>query len=192
MSVRGQERRQALVSAAAEGFHRHGMQGTALADVARAADVAPGNMFTYFRTKDALSQAVGEHLVERIRGMTAELDSISADPLTRVRLLLNRSADNGAHYAELGCPLASLARDVRQMRSSAVDAAAPFRVLIAWVTEQMAAAGDRQAERHALFLVAAMQGAFVLAHAEERTATIDAVTAMLDEWLGLNIHAQEG
>lgn len=177
-------KRAAIVEAAAEQFHHGGIQGTALADVARAAAVAPGNMFTYFRTKDALSEAVAERWTNRVTEIVGGLDAATPDPLARIRLFLDRSRDHAPAYAERGCPLAMLSRDFRQLSLAAGPAAEPFRVLAGWLTDQLQAAADPRAERHARFLLATLQGAFVLAHAEGDTGQVEEMVEELQHWLG--------
>ncbi|WP_162789136.1 MULTISPECIES: TetR/AcrR family transcriptional regulator [Sphingomonas] len=185
-------RRQRLVAAAAEQFHRRGVPATALADVARGADVPPGNMFYYFRTKDALAEAVVADWTARIEASLGELEAASADPRERLGLLLERAAGRGANYAAYGCPLAGIARDLRQMGAEPALAAAPLKRLTAWVERQLGEAGDGQAARHALFVVAALQGAFVLAHASDEAAVVDEVRRSLDAWLAGDVARRAG
>jgi AcrR family transcriptional regulator len=176
-------RRAAIVEAAAVQFHHGGIQGTALADVARAASVAPGNMFTYFKTKDELSRAVAKRWSDRVRAILAEVDSASADPATRIRLFVARSRGNAPAYAEQGCPLAMLSRDFRQLALAPEPAAEPFRILTAWLADAFAAAGDAKPAQHATFLVAGLQGAFLLAHAEGQPTLVEDVADDLLAWV---------
>lgn len=182
-STRGTVRRARLVRAASEQFHRHGVNATALADVARSASIPPGNMFYYFRTKDALAEAVVGDWVERIAAGLAEFDAESDDPRERLRSFLDRAEGRGPVYAEWGCPLAGIARDLRQLSVAPQQAAAPLRLLIDWVARQLAAAGDAEALVHAQFVVAAIQGSFVLAHASGEAAVVSEVRRCLDAWI---------
>lgn len=180
---RAEVRRERLVKAAAEQFHRHGVSATALAEVARAAAVPPGNMFYYFRTKESLARAVVDALVERVDAMLAEIDGCTSAPSERVGMLLDRAAGRGEAYAALGCPLAGIARDLRQLNDDPELAARPLQRLTSWVETQLSQAGDLAAKGHALFVVAALQGAFVLAHAAADPSIVAEVRRCLDEWL---------
>lgn len=180
---RGTLRRERLVSAASEQFHRRGLTATALADVARAAAVPPGNMFYYFRTKDALAQAVVTDWADRTRQSLAAIDAASADPRERLTLFLDRAEGRGPRYAEHGCPLVGLARDLRQVASDPALASAPLRLLTEWVRAQLELADDPAAAPHATFLIAAIQGAFVLAHASGEAAVVGDVRRCLADWL---------
>jgi len=182
-SSRGAARRQRLVNAAADQFHRGGLHATALADVARAAEVPPGNMFYYFRTKDALSQAVVTDWTERVERSLVEIDAQSGEPRHRLALFLDRLESRGPTYALHGCPLAGLARDLRQQAIDPVLAAAPFERLLGWLEAQLATAGDREPTVHARFILAAIQGAYVLAHASGEAAVVGDVRRCIDAWL---------
>jgi TetR/AcrR family transcriptional repressor of nem operon len=47
-------KRERLLGAAADLLYRQGVEKTTLADIAQAADVALGNIYYYFKTKDAM------------------------------------------------------------------------------------------------------------------------------------------
>ena len=51
-------KRERLVGAARQMLYEHGVEKTTLADIAAAAGVPLGNVYYYFRTKDALVSAV--------------------------------------------------------------------------------------------------------------------------------------
>ena len=51
-------KRERLVAAARKMFHEQGVEKTTLAEIAAAAEVPVGNVFYYFKTKDAIVSAV--------------------------------------------------------------------------------------------------------------------------------------
>jgi hypothetical protein len=57
-AVEREGKRERLVAAAKQMLHEHGVERTTLADIAAAADVPLGNVYNYFKTKDALVAAV--------------------------------------------------------------------------------------------------------------------------------------
>lgn len=65
-----QQRRQLILSAARGRFWEHGFAGTTMPDVAREAELAPGTLYLYFPSKDAL---YAELLVEGYDQLLAEL-----------------------------------------------------------------------------------------------------------------------
>ena len=67
-------KRERLVASAADLMHRQGVPVTTLAQVAQAADVPPGNVYYYFKTKDDLVRAVIQARTEQIHGLISAAD----------------------------------------------------------------------------------------------------------------------
>ena len=87
MTNSSQERpgkRERLVASAADLLHRQGVQGTTLAQIAEAADVPPGNVYYYFKTRDELVHAVIESQVQAVSALLADLDG-RATPTARLK-----------------------------------------------------------------------------------------------------------
>ncbi len=77
-----------LVSAAATVFARQGVQHTLVSDIVRAAGVAQGTFYLYFKTKDDMVLAVVDQLVESLQ--TSLAGAVRAEGLSapeRLRLL---------------------------------------------------------------------------------------------------------
>lgn len=79
---RGRRTRERLVTAARDVFARNGFAATRMGDVAAAADVAHGTVYTYFDTKeDLLASAVDTVIAELLAGIRgADL----TDPVARI------------------------------------------------------------------------------------------------------------
>ncbi len=58
--------RQAILRAAAGVFRRRGFARTGMRDIARAADLSPGNLYYYFRSKEELLYFCQDHSVGRM------------------------------------------------------------------------------------------------------------------------------
>jgi TetR/AcrR family transcriptional regulator, transcriptional repressor for nem operon len=56
-SGRDRGKRERLVGGARELLHQQGVERTTLAQIAHTADVPPGNVYYYFKTKDELVEA---------------------------------------------------------------------------------------------------------------------------------------
>ena len=181
------DKRQRLVSAAADSFRRRGVPRTALGDVARAAGVAPGNVYYYFQSKDDLASAVVEEWCARLAAIFAELDAVG-DPLARLHVFLDRAAGNRAFYVESGCPLAGLSRDLRLGESDlATLAPRAHAVQLEWIERQFSAmgCGPEIVARRARFLLSTLQGSFVLGHAQDDENLIAGVVDDLKAWLDM-------
>ncbi len=67
------EYRQAIVSAAKKEFYNHGLQGASMRSIARAANMSTGNVYRYFKNKEALIQAILADTLEKLDQVIAPL-----------------------------------------------------------------------------------------------------------------------
>lgn len=177
------DKRERLIGAAIGAFHQHGVRGTSLGDVARAADIAPGNVYYHFRTKDALTRAVVAEWAERLAAVLTECEA-APDPAARLHRFLGRALANRGFYAAAGCPIAGLSRDLRQT-GLADEAARGYALELDWLKRQFRACGAAPAEAKAkaVFLLAGLQGSFALAYAAHDESLVAATVEQLRAWL---------
>ena len=82
------ERELRILEAAVRSFSRHGYHGCTMARVARAAGVADGTLYLYFRSKEDLLVSAFRHVLERLLSrLDQELASIPV-PLAKLRRLV--------------------------------------------------------------------------------------------------------
>ncbi|MGA5818891.1 TetR/AcrR family transcriptional regulator [Kitasatospora sp. NPDC094028] len=159
-------KRERLAAAAAEVFHRQGVERTTLGDIAAAADVPLGNVYYYFKTKDQLVEAaLGAHR-DRLAVITEELDRLP-EPAERLKALVDGWVGQRETAARYGCPFGTLAVELDK-RDDGLDGAAAdvLRALIDWAAGQFAQLGRADDARElAIELVAAYQGMSVLTNA---------------------------
>src|SRR5947207_5248238 len=94
-------KRERLIASAGELLHRQGVQGTTLAEIAQAADVPPGNVYYYFKTRDELVRAVTDAQVEEVGALLGQLDARSS-PAARLKGLAETWTQNGPMIIEHG------------------------------------------------------------------------------------------
>ena len=97
--VRKREKTRAkLLEAAKRVMAGKGVEGTAIAEIAAAADVAPGTFYNYFRTREEILDAVAVSLVEEFRAVMTAIQKRIDDPAERIavaiRLFLERVKDD--------------------------------------------------------------------------------------------------
>jgi AcrR family transcriptional regulator len=157
-------KRERLVASARTLLHQQGVERTTIAEVAEAADVPPGNVYYYFKTKDELVEAVLAANSSALQHMLEGLERYRS-PQTRlkgfVRAILEKR-DLGARY---GCPHGSLCqelgkRDDDLQRRSAEVLELPLR----WAEQQFREMGRRDARELAVGLIAAWQGVLLLSN----------------------------
>ena len=104
-------KRERLVAAARKLFHEQGVEKTTLAEIAAAAEVPVGNVFYYFKTKDAIVSAVIATYGGTQGAMSGDLDR-PATPQARLKGLIRTWVDRRDLFASHGCPIGSLASEL--------------------------------------------------------------------------------
>jgi len=163
------DKRAELVSSATRLLHRQGFQRTTLADVAGDAKVPLGNVYYYFRTKEALAEAVIASHEAALREQFASWDEKHPEPRRRLRCLVRWPLDAADQVIQFGCPHGSLCQELEKLGRDAPLAKAGARLLavyIDWADEQFRAhgCGRRESRSLATDLVASIQGTMLLAH----------------------------
>jgi len=83
-TARGRRTRDALVTAARTVFEDRGYSGTTMSDVADAAGVSHGTVYTYFAGKEALLAAVCAEVTGEVFAAVRVPDDLRGDPLVRI------------------------------------------------------------------------------------------------------------
>jgi len=176
-------KRERLVAAAAELVHQHGVESPTLAEIAEAADVPPGNVYYYFKTREDLLRALVERRQDEIRALLSDLER-RRTPQARLKGLAESWAASADDVAEHGCPLGCLASELgRTHPDLAGDGAGMIEELIAWSAKQFSEMGHRDARGLATTLIAGVQGAAVLAHALHDPSLMQREVRRLDRWI---------
>ncbi|MCC7016502.1 MAG: TetR/AcrR family transcriptional regulator [Rhodospirillales bacterium] len=184
MSAAALTRKDRLLAAAANLFHRQGVAQTTLADVAAAAKVALGSVFYYFRAKDDLVAAVVNRRSDDVVRLISRQRDIPA-PRARLEALIQIWVDDREIDVRYGCPIGSLCFELAKARGPlSKQAAKPFRSLLVWCEEQFRLLGaGTKSGRHALHLVASLQGISLTAAVLGDSKLIVEEAEHLKEWL---------
>lgn len=159
-------KRDRVVAAADELAYRQGFHRTRLADVAAGSGMLPGNVYYYFKTKDALGHAVVERRLESYRRQRVGWNALP-DPTDRLVAFIRSVAAQRDSLAERGCPIGTLTAELGKQGGELAEAAAcQFGEFLDWLEAQFRALGrGRAAREDAVSLLAGLQGAAVLANA---------------------------
>jgi AcrR family transcriptional regulator len=175
-------KRERLIGAAAELFHEQGVHRTTLAEVAARADVPPGNVYYYFKTKDELVGAV-------LEGYLAKADEVLASfggrtPQARLKGLVRNWTDMSDEVASHGCPMGTLCAELDKDESGLDrDAAKVMAKILDWAEDQFGQLGRRDARDLAVALLSGIQGAALLANAFRDPSILDRQTRHLERWI---------
>lgn len=184
MTRSSSQKRSQLVAAANAVAHAKGFSNMTLADVAASSKVPLGNVYYYFRTKEALGEAVVDSLLDAYRAERGRWEQ-EPDPKRRLGAWLDMVESQRAILATSGCPIGSLCTDFGKTSASLrVRAETIFSELIDFAEAQFAALGMGSSSRaYAIHLLAALQGAAVLALTFNDESVVEREIGTLREWL---------
>lgn len=191
------DKRVRLIEAAKVLIHQKGFNQTTLADIAQEADVPLGNVYYYFKTKEAIGESVIEKRAAENAEFFSKLDEIT-DPKARLLALLQFSTEDLELTARYGCPVGGLCQELGKQGGSLADQAAKLlHDLLMWCETQFRSFGfgDKAAD-YALNLVSNIQGIYLLTHTFKDPKLATRQAKVLQEWLdkltaGVRVKATE-
>jgi TetR/AcrR family transcriptional repressor of nem operon len=178
------DNRTRLLQAAEKVTYRHGFGKTALADIAKEAGVPLGNIYYYFKTKDAIGDALVERRVSRFRRLLQELDKADS-PKERLCGFVQIKINNREELARSGCPVGTMCSELHKHGGAvAKKSTILFAEALAWMETQFKALNKGSDSRGlAVHLLSATQGVSVLAHAFHDPRLIEMEAARLKQWI---------
>ena len=177
-------KRERLIAAALQLLHRHGVERTTLADIAKAADVPVGNVYYYFKTKDDIIAAVIEAHAQQITTTLAFIDAHHRSPRRRLKALVEEFAARSEMVARYGCPFGSLCSELdKRDREPSLAVAELMRLPIEWAERQFRSLGRQDARDLAFDLLAAYEGSALLANTLRDPGVLSGAARRLDRWI---------
>jgi AcrR family transcriptional regulator len=178
------DKRIRLVEAAADLAHRRGFREASLAEIAEQAGVPLGNVYYYFKTKDALAEALIERWREEMRTARAAWDA-AGDPVERLEACIDVAARGREAVAKSGSPIGGLCTELGKTGGPLAEKARVlFREQLDWIETQLHELGaGAEAPALAVHLLSGLQGAAVLAHAQGDPALLVFEAEMLKAWV---------
>lgn len=178
-------KRDRLIEAAKTIFYRHGVTHTTLAEIAEQARVPLGNVYYYFRTKDALVEAVIEAHVQELQSMFVQWERF-AEPRQRLMSLMGTARDAGDVLAQYGCPHGSLCQELdKEDGQLARVAARILQVYLDWAEKQFLLLGkaEQEARDLAIDLISSLQGTYVLTASFRSPELLERKLQRLETWI---------
>jgi AcrR family transcriptional regulator len=179
------DKRVRLIESAKILIHQQGFNLTTLADIAQEADVPLGNVYYYFKTKEAIGIAVIEKRASEWAERLASWSEIS-DPLARLVSLVRFGLEDLEVTARFGCPIGGLCQELGKQGGALSDLAAKLlHDVLKWSEEQFRALSfdEETSSRHALNLYSGVQGTFLLTHTFKDPKIAQRQCAELQSWL---------
>ncbi|PZR68202.1 MAG: TetR family transcriptional regulator [Solirubrobacterales bacterium] len=169
---RGEERRDAIVHAAAKLIYERGLRGTSLEDILRAADAGKSQMYHYFSSKDDLAAAVLEHQLAQVLGQQQQF---RLETWSGLRAWFDALLEGQKARELRGCPVGSLAVEMsatsEELKARVADAFLRWQSTLEQAFEKMRSRGlietDATPAELAQTTLAAIQGGYLLSTAEQ-------------------------
>jgi len=173
------------VEAANRLFYHKGYHNTSFTDVVEASGVPRGNIYYYFKSKEAILEAALAHRLERIEQMLQSWNERYATPLERLNRFLEILPDSADALVRYGCPMGTL---TAELGKNDPELKALARVMFLrfedWLTDQFSELGYAgRAREFARRLLAQGQGITMMAHAHEDRRFLLQETDRLQRWI---------
>jgi TetR/AcrR family transcriptional regulator, transcriptional repressor for nem operon len=182
---RTQERqKRRLVSAADKLIYEQTFHTTTLADIAKLADVPLGNVYYYFKTKEAILDAVLHKRLKQWQSLFNQWDQIQ-DTKVRLKALLQHSIEQSETYARFGCMMGTLCQELGKQGGILSDHAAKLmQDLLNWLEKQFHALGKNDmSARLAEYFLSSIQGMSLLTLTFKQPELMNRQSKHLEEWL---------
>ncbi len=186
------DKRVRLVDAAKKLIHEQGFNLTTLADIAQEAHVPLGNVYYYFKTKEAIAEAV---LANRARELHEALQVFSSAASVKERLLayLQSEIDNVEQTVKSGCPIGSLCQELaKQGGPLATGATQLLNDTLLWIEKQFQAMdmGDHSRTLARQFM-ATIQGHALLTNTFKDPKILEQLKPALSAWIDSLAHTKK-
>jgi AcrR family transcriptional regulator len=178
------DKRDRLIESADRLILQQGFRETTLADIADDSGVPLGNLYYYFKSKDAIGRAVVDSRIQRMQELLARC-STKPEPKARLLEFLDHPLTIRDQLAASGCPLGTLSYELSRGNAGLSDASRTLvEVVLDWSQAQFGAIDSSDAKGMALQFVTSLQGMSLVANALGDATVIDRTVADLRAWIG--------
>ncbi len=177
-------KRDRLVKAADRLVQRQGFEQTTLADIARDSKVPLGNVYYYFKTKDAIGEAVVAQRADEYGALRERWNGLPG-PKDRLLAFTQMTITNRDALAKSGCPIGSLCQELHKEGGKlAEQASAMFADFLEWLETQFKELGKGDESRDlAVHLLSVLEGATLLSHSFGDPRYITRQAGRLKAWI---------
>ncbi|PJZ52829.1 TetR/AcrR family transcriptional regulator [Leptospira adleri] len=173
-----------LLQSAVKLVYQQGFDKTTLADIAADSKIPLGNVYYYFKTKDAIGNALIEQHVLDYRAFRNEWDK-DPDPKNRLLSFIQMMQDNSEQLALSGCPMGTLCSELQKQGGPLAQKGSQlFSEFLVWIEAQFRAIGqEAESGNLAVHLLSVLEGSTLLTHSFRDPTYIIREANWLREWV---------
>lgn len=182
--ARRNDKRERLVEAADKLIYEQTFHTTTLADIAKLADVPLGNVYYYFKTKEAIIDAVLQKRTNEWRSLFQQWEQIP-DIKQRLAALLEHNVTQSETLARFGCVIGSLCQELGKQGGILANAAAKLMSdILKWIETQFNEMGKgERSSQLATYFLSGIQGMNLLTLTFKEPQFMQRQSQSLQEWL---------
>lgn len=178
------DKRERLVNAADKLIYEQTFHTTTLADIAKLADVPLGNVYYYFKTKEAIMDAVLHKRASEWRVLFQQWEQIP-DVRQRLVALLKYQMDQSETLCQFGCMIGSLCQELGKQGGVVAQSASTLLAdILKWIETQFTQLGKGDhAKQLAEFFMSNVQGMALLSVTFKSPDYLQRQSSHLESWL---------
>ena len=182
--VKRNDKRERLIQAADKLIYEQTFHTTTLADIAKLADVPLGNVYYYFKTKEAIMDAVLHKRGQEWRSLFQQWEQLP-NIKERLSALLQHNSTQSETLARFGCSLGSLCQELGKQGGILANAAAKLMAdILKWVEGQFQELGKGERSISlATYFLSGIQGMNLLTLTFKEPQYMERQSKTLEEWL---------
>ncbi|NBW56338.1 TetR/AcrR family transcriptional regulator [bacterium] len=139
-----------LIQAAYQLFREKSYHATTLAMIAEQAEVPLGNVYYYFKSKEALLHAVLDRLTHNLQKLIININEKPTQK-ERIKEFIQYISDNAIELSDFGDPIVSLAKDLRDYPDIHCKITEAMQNICKWFNQQfLGLATNPQLQAHSL------------------------------------------
>ena len=180
---RSSDKRERLLRSADQLILQQGFKQTTLADIAEDSGVPLGNVYYYFRTKEAIGETVIENRLANLRQLLQKC-STETSPRARLLAFLDYPVSIRDDLTKNGCPLGTLAYELSRADGFLRDSSrALIQMVLDWSIEQFEQLGKPDARSLGLQFVSQLQGMSLIANTLDDPKVITEMVEQTRRWI---------
>lgn len=181
---RKNDKRERLIQSADTLIYEQTFHTTTLADIAKRASVPLGNVYYYFKTKEAIMDAVLQKRAAEWRALFKEWEQIP-DIKQRLSALLEYNATQSEMFARFGCIIGSLCQELGKQGGILANAASKLMSdILKWTETQFQQLGKGEhSTQLATYFLSGIQGMNLLTLTFKEPHFMKRQSQFLKDWL---------